>query len=505
MESLKHERVALGGSHAFFRPLLLILICILLVKTTILYVDPSPRLFLGDSRSYLYTALTGWIPPDRSFVYGFFVKLAAVWPHSLQALVFAQVALSVTSAWLVAVCLIRYLQTSVSVAAVCSLLCAIEPLQLLAERYVLTESVVTLMFAVFMLLCFVYLGTARLLPLALIQVCGVLLISLRISFLPMVIVCSFALPLFTAPASVELPDDLRGLLRVQFSSVWRLLRQVAVPLILGLLLSQTLLFGYRHLYGKLIEPPMRGHPAYFYRDGLFLISDFAPLIQPVDYPIANERAELFRPSPVPLPDPKARDAQRWYPEGICDRIIRACRGDEQCADDLARKTAIHALRRNPLAAVQLGLQTAALYFDGPYFLSTLITDEGYDIDLSQSQAAIYRQSLDVDFTSSVARFRKSPPLTERWHRALYLWYCFLLVLPLLFPAYLILQRRRALPVHWLCALFLLLFLEGAVLTVTRPTARFLTTMSWLSFIVLGSCVSPQLSDWRAAPKIEHVA
>lgn len=504
MESLKRECVVRESS-AFRRPLLLIFTCILLVKAVILYVDPSPRLFLGDSHSYLYTALSGWIPPDRSFVYGFFLRPAAVWPHSLQSLVWIQVALSAISAWLVAVCVLRYLKTSVAVAAACSLLCAIEPLQLLAERYVLTETLVTLIFAVFMLLCFDYLCTARLLPLALIQVCGVLLISLRISFLPSVILCSFALPFFMARAAGKLGDDLRGLLRLQSSSVRRLVRQFAIPLTLGLLLSQTLLFSYRHLYGHLIGPPEGGHPAYLYRDGLFLISDFAPIIQPVDYPIANQRPELFRPSPVPLPDLKARDAQRWYPDGICDRIIRACHGDEQRANNLARKTAIHALERNPLAAVKLGLQTAALYFGRPYFPDTLITDEGYDSDLPESQAAVYRRDLGADFTSSVARFRKSPPLTGRWHRALRLWYCFLLVLPFLFLAYLVMQRRRALAVHWLCALFLLLFLEGAVLTVTRPTARFLTAMSWLSFIVVGSCVSPPLAGLGAYVRVRNIS
>ena len=504
MEPLKSEPLDLGGSTAFYRPLLFVLIFIFLLKAVILYLDPNPRLFLGDSHSYLYTAFTGWIPPDRSFVYGFFLRLAAVWPHSLQSLVWIQVALSAISAWLVAVCLLRYLQTSVAVAVACSLLCAIEPLQLLAERYVLTETVVTLVFALFMLLCFDYLCTARLLSLGSIQVCGVLLVSLRISFLPMVILSSFALPFFTAQSAEKLRNDPRGL-RFQLSSVRRLVRQFAIPLMLGLLLSQSLLFSYRHLYGHLIRPAEGGHPAYLYRDGLFLISDFAPIIQPIDYPIANQRSELFRPSPVPLLDPKARDAQRWYPDGICDRIIRACHGDEQRANNLARKTAIHALKRNPLAAVQLGLQTAALYFDRPYFLDTLITDEGYDSDLPEPQAAAYRRDLGVDFTSSVTRFRKSPPLTGRWHRALRLWYCFLLVLPFLFLAYLVMQRRRALPIHWLCALFLLLFLEGAILTVTRPTARFLTTMSWLSFIVLGSCVSPPLAGLGAYVRVRNLS
>ena len=126
-------------------------------------------------------------------------------------------------------------------------------------------------------------------------------------------------------------------------------------------------------------------------------------------------------------------------------------------------------------------------------MTTLTTDEGYDITLDESQAAIYRQAFGFDFTSSVAGFRQFPPLTERWHRALQGWYLSLLILPFFYLAYLIVKRRRTLPAHWLCALFFLFFWEGAVLTVTRPTARFLTTMSWLSFVALGSCFSSPLA------------
>ena len=287
------ERNDLKRSDAFWWPLLLILAGVSVIKLTALILDPSPRLFLGDSRSYLYTALTGWIPPDRSFVYGFFVRLAAVWPHSLHTLVWSQVALSTGSAWLVAICLIRYLRTSVAVGATCSLLCAIEPLQLLAERYVLTETLATLVFAVFMLLCFRYFASPNLQRLLVIQVSGVLLISLRISFLPLIILCSFALPLFLQRERRSAFFTLGELFRSRLKDGGSFRRQIALPLLLGFLLSQTLLVGYRHLYGSLIGPPMRGHPALFYRQGMFLISDFAPIIQSVDYPIPGQRAEIF--------------------------------------------------------------------------------------------------------------------------------------------------------------------------------------------------------------------
>ena len=36
----------------------------------LLCLDPTPKLFMGDSWSYIWTALTGWIPGDRSYFYG---------------------------------------------------------------------------------------------------------------------------------------------------------------------------------------------------------------------------------------------------------------------------------------------------------------------------------------------------------------------------------------------------------------------------------------------------
>src|ERR1043165_6326630 len=63
---------------------------ILAIKLLLLWLDPTPRLFMGDSLSYIWTSLTGWIPGDRSYFYGYLVRWLAVFPHSLTPLVIAQ-------------------------------------------------------------------------------------------------------------------------------------------------------------------------------------------------------------------------------------------------------------------------------------------------------------------------------------------------------------------------------------------------------------------------------
>ncbi|HLC13603.1 MAG TPA: hypothetical protein VJK31_10130, partial [Chthoniobacterales bacterium] len=53
----------------------LVVIC---AKLLLLMLDPSPKFYMGDSRSYIATAVTGWIPPDRSFFYGYVIRWLAV-------------------------------------------------------------------------------------------------------------------------------------------------------------------------------------------------------------------------------------------------------------------------------------------------------------------------------------------------------------------------------------------------------------------------------------------
>src|SRR5262249_22581654 len=121
---------------------------ILLIKAAFLAVDPRPSYFFGDSIAYLATATIKYIPPDRSFLYGLFIrKTAYQWP-SLQAFIWMQVVFSAFAAWLLSFVLAKVFSVRNVLAAMAGILCAIEPLQLLAERYILTECCVNFLFAV---------------------------------------------------------------------------------------------------------------------------------------------------------------------------------------------------------------------------------------------------------------------------------------------------------------------------------------------------------------------
>ena len=74
------------AAHAWW----LFCVLVLAIKLLLLWLDPAPKLYLGDSGSYIWTALTGWIPSDRSYLYGYVVRWLAVWPHSFTPLLVIQ-------------------------------------------------------------------------------------------------------------------------------------------------------------------------------------------------------------------------------------------------------------------------------------------------------------------------------------------------------------------------------------------------------------------------------
>src|SRR5580704_6236035 len=157
-----------------------LLAALIALKFALVLVDGRPSVFMGDSGAYLYTALHGYIPHDRGFFYGFLLRPLAVWPHSLQFLVFAQATISAISAWLIAVNLTGAFGVTFRWAALLSFLCAIEPLQLISERYVLTDTLALFLFAILVTLTVSFCRRRTEIRLLLALATGVALIGVRI-------------------------------------------------------------------------------------------------------------------------------------------------------------------------------------------------------------------------------------------------------------------------------------------------------------------------------------
>src|SRR5262249_39020530 len=110
------------------------------IKLVTLVIDPNPQFFLGDSGSYLFTAVSGWIPPDRSYVYGFIIRWLCLGSGSLFPLLLVQAFASSFSAAILGWSIQRFLQTSRRLTIALTIAYSLDPLQLMYDRFVMAES-----------------------------------------------------------------------------------------------------------------------------------------------------------------------------------------------------------------------------------------------------------------------------------------------------------------------------------------------------------------------------
>jgi hypothetical protein len=242
-------------------------------------------------------------------------------------------------------------------------------------------------------------------------------------------------------------------------------------------------------------PQQRG--AFLYADGLFLASAFAPLIRPGDYPIAEQRNAIFGGLKHPLNNRRMRETHRWYDGDLCVLMIKESGGDLFKANKLAKKTALRAAKRDPLGVLRLAALTFVDYFDSDYLNEATLTDEGQGQSVSAEQIRDFKLYFRADFTQSYV-----DSFTKRWHRKCQIWYLSVLLLPLFFLLHILVYWRQSTPYHWLCAVFALVFLEGATLTTVRPVPRFLTAMAWLGCIIVGAILTDIRNTHLRNPKMD---
>src|SRR5215211_624981 len=250
-------------------------VLVLAIKLLLLWLDPTPKLFMGDSGSYIWTALTGWIPADRSYFYGYVVRWLAVWPHSLGPLLIVQALASAAIAIVFASICSRFFETSNRFSFLFGLLCALDPCQLVWERYVMTETLSLLVYVLVLYWSLAYLRDRRLWQVALVQALSVLLIGFRMSYLLVVQACTILLPLI-AFARCAFP-----VLRKQ-SETRTAEAAVLMTGLTHLIVSVAMMFvmhgAYKYANGWLTNR----EPAYLYDTGSHLAAVWSPALEPSD-------------------------------------------------------------------------------------------------------------------------------------------------------------------------------------------------------------------------------
>ena len=332
------------------------LFCVLVfaIKLLLLWLDPTPKLFLGDSGSYIWTALTGWIPSDRSYFYGYLVRWLAVWPHSFGPLLSIQALASGATAIVFALICSRFFEMSNRLSFLFGLMCALDPCQLVWERYVMTETFSLLVYVLVLYWSLAYLRDRRLWQLAVVQALSVLLIGFRMSYLLVVQACTILLPLI-AFARCGLPAlRNRSGARAPEAGV---LTTGLTHVVASIAMMFVMHGAYKYANGWLSNR----EPAYLYDAGAHLAAVWAPALEPSDARDPRFREIIANGHQFKIKDLHSRNAQQFGKGFLIDRW-REIEKDRRKSDRVARETAINALRRRPLEIVGLAVKTYMGYW-----------------------------------------------------------------------------------------------------------------------------------------------
>ena len=450
-----------------------LILYVLAIKVVIFLIDPTVMFFLNDSTRYLDTAISSYIPPDRSFLYGYLIRWLTFSSQSLTSLVAFQVLCSAASSILAGYILNRFLFVKPVVATLVSLLCAVAPLQLLYERYVMTESVSLLLFALFVTIGYYYLRHPKIRTLLVLDLAGVFLIAFRLSYLPCVLIGAVVVPALVFFRH----DDGQNRGNTGGSRIRKIgnRKRVWIHILLSCLFTYGLHYGYKLINGTLSN----NRPAYQYRTGDHLLASWAPLLEEVDFSDPEIAGYFSSEYLFDLKDRFQRMNHRWSQFGLVGYMVQLY-GSRAEANEAAYATAMNILHRDPLGIVGLALRSYADYWNVALLKKNLLIDRSGKeypaplIEILKSHYHINAEGLG---------FRKT--LTNQYFFNAIPWFMVLFSLPLVIAAVLFIDKgRRLIPLALLGSYGLLLLINSTVL-IHRNTMRFFHPAEWIALIFLG--------------------
>ena len=461
---------------------------VVLLKLFLLALDSLPKLFIGDSACYISTALVGWIPDDRSYFYGFVIRWVSLSTESLTALLLLQTLISAATAILLAHICRSMFGLSARASCILGFVCALDPLQLVWERYIMTETISLFLYVAVLHFFFRYLKHRGLRDLAKAQGLAILLLGFRMSYLLVVQISAVLLPimafapvLWTAWRSRR--DAQVERLRPVKTAVGHWLASIALMMLLH--------GGYRQLNGLLCGR----EPAYLYATGLHLLAFWAPVVTPADATDPRLAEIIAQGAEFEIKDLTARNRQRFDSDYLIDRWQQA-EPDTPDASRIAKETALRALRRAPLQVLGLAAQTFAQYWNLKDLRSYASIDLGHH-DLTVEQRALLAEHFH--FATDGVIIGAPPTLLQ--HFFLNCWpYCyFVLLSPLLgvWAVYLAREKQIAL----LLLLHLAIILGVTFMFAVAPSLRYLQPASVLTLLTIAVCLRAFLGS-RSLERVE---
>lgn len=332
---------------------------LLLVKVILIFFDPNIRLFMGDSASYLHSAVTGWRPPDRSITYPLLIRFLVLPAESAVSLVVLQSVMGIGVCLLVYRMLIHYGGLRRKWATLASLVVAIEPAQLFYERMVMAESFGTLSLVVLTTLSLAYISRGKLYLAVLIGFFGVLSVSLRMSLLPVILGLGVVIPLLR----------LRFVARQPHFKGWSNVRPWFEVFSFCVILTMFHL-GYQAAYGARMD----SSPTYLVAEGQMRLGLIAPLIEPKHFEAVGLSGDFAEDVALDISYHRNREGQMWAPDGLWAKFEEEFGYSE--AQLIALSLSSEVLRSNPTGLIKLSLKTIPDYFRSDIAMWRLYDDMG---------------------------------------------------------------------------------------------------------------------------------
>jgi hypothetical protein len=279
---------------------------------------------------------SGRLPDDRSFTYSLLIRGLVRPFDSLWALLWWQTAAGIAVAAIAWHLMVVRLAVPRRIAFAGACLLAIEPAQLYYERMVLAETFGLLGFALFCLATAAYLASGRGWWLPVVALTGLGAATLRLNYIPVVLVISVAAPL---------------LRRLAARPRWTHTLRHGVVAVACVAASHG---GFQQWVAFIFKSP----PGYIARAGFMQLALVLPLVKPHHLEQVGLPADFATQLRFPLDDPDVRMSHQWAPGGF----IRTLRERGTPIEPVARPLARMALRDDPLGLVRLGVHTAGNYF-----------------------------------------------------------------------------------------------------------------------------------------------
>src|SRR5580704_12372567 len=438
-------------------PLVTLAILLAVVKFIQFAID-STALFFFDSGSFILNALGLVFVPEQSYIYGYLIRIFAVPFHSLRAIVAMQVVMGGITAWLLGFVLLRFLKVRAWIAILAALAFAFDPVQIVHEHLVMAETSALLVTAIFLMTASRYLDAPGWAQLVLLSFLGILLVSLRIVYLPLVLLSAVLLPV--AAYCLAPRPQVRRARGLGFA--------------LAVSCASTIVFhlGYTHLTGRLGSEA----PAYHFSTGFFLAAAVAPIIKVEDSSdprVARAVVEQNK-SAFPLANDAFREQQLWDQQGLVVRIKTAFGGDKRAANQAAQNLARAAILRDPLGFLKLGAGNYLDYWRGLPTLRWSLPWENGSPPATPVVVPFDVQAIRSAFGVDVSNQYLVHTPSRRLHIRGRNWYVFLLASPFLVAIALWLSWRDQKEASPTLALFLL----------------------WSCFLILASCLGAVAASYR---------